>query len=166
MFSKMGFEIQACTRCGGSGEYSYCESYGTKCFKCSGKKICFTAKGAAASAFYNESLKVPLGTLAIGDLIRIEHFTLGVAYFAPITEIGISDSKRLMPDGTWESIGLAVTTEHPKHGQSGYHASADTMVRKGWDAATKAEKLAAAIAYQGTLTKAGTVKKSAMKGAA
>jgi hypothetical protein len=166
MFSKMGFEIQTCTRCGGSGQYSYCQSYGTTCFKCSGRKVCFTAKGAAASAFYSESLQVPAGSLAVGDLIQIEDFFKQVKYFAPITAIGISDSKRLMPDGTWESIGLAITTEHAKYGQSGYHCPAETMIRKGWSAEAKAEKLAAAIAYQASLTKAGTVKKSAMKGAA
>lgn len=25
-----------CTRCGGGGQYSYCQSYGTRCFKCHG----------------------------------------------------------------------------------------------------------------------------------
>ena len=27
-----------CTRCGGSGNYSYCQRFGTKCFKCDGNK--------------------------------------------------------------------------------------------------------------------------------
>jgi hypothetical protein len=27
---------ETCTRCGGSGEYSYCQSHGTRCFKCGG----------------------------------------------------------------------------------------------------------------------------------
>lgn len=30
-------ELRACTRCHGSGEYSYCEMYGRKCFQCHGK---------------------------------------------------------------------------------------------------------------------------------
>jgi hypothetical protein len=28
-----------CTRCGGSGHYSYCERFGTTCFKCDGNKL-------------------------------------------------------------------------------------------------------------------------------
>lgn len=28
---------QVCSRCGGGGHYSYCQMYGTKCFKCRGK---------------------------------------------------------------------------------------------------------------------------------
>jgi hypothetical protein len=29
---------ETCSRCGGSGHYSFCPMYGTKCFKCSGHK--------------------------------------------------------------------------------------------------------------------------------
>jgi hypothetical protein len=28
-----------CTRCGGSGHYSYCQRFGTTCFKCDGNKL-------------------------------------------------------------------------------------------------------------------------------
>jgi hypothetical protein len=37
-FYRMGWNKE-CTRCGGSGNYSYNMRFGTKCFKCSGKKI-------------------------------------------------------------------------------------------------------------------------------
>lgn len=30
---------EACARCGGTGEFSFCETYGTKCFGCAGKKV-------------------------------------------------------------------------------------------------------------------------------
>lgn len=35
---KSGFMV-TCSRCGGSGHYSYCERYGTSCFKCEGNKM-------------------------------------------------------------------------------------------------------------------------------
>ena len=30
-----------CTRCDGTGHYSYCSQYGTTCFKCGGQKVMF-----------------------------------------------------------------------------------------------------------------------------
>ena len=30
-----------CTRCDGTGHYSYCSQYGTTCFKCGGQKVAF-----------------------------------------------------------------------------------------------------------------------------
>lgn len=57
-----------CSRCGGSGHYSYCQMYGTRCFKCggSGKEPC-TPKGQK---------KIPttvdrLDKATIGDIISI-----------------------------------------------------------------------------------------------
>jgi len=30
--------IRVCRRCGGSGSYSYCQKYGSVCFRCNGRK--------------------------------------------------------------------------------------------------------------------------------
>jgi hypothetical protein len=40
-FYRMGWN-KPCTRCGGSGRYSYCTAYGSTCFKCSGNKLQLT----------------------------------------------------------------------------------------------------------------------------
>jgi hypothetical protein len=37
-FKKIGWN-KTCTRCGGSGHFSYCERFGTTCFKCEGAKL-------------------------------------------------------------------------------------------------------------------------------
>lgn len=31
--------METCSRCGGSGHYSYCDMYGTRCFKCAGSGL-------------------------------------------------------------------------------------------------------------------------------
>lgn len=43
-------KLVACSRCGGGGHYSYCQQYGTKCFKChgSGKQLPRFSKRIAA----------------------------------------------------------------------------------------------------------------------
>lgn len=52
------FETQTCTRCGGCGLYSYCETWGTTCFKCGfakgvpGYGITMTARGNAAREYF------------------------------------------------------------------------------------------------------------------
>jgi len=169
MVSKLGFEMQSCSRCGGSGNYSYCQSYGTKCFKCHGTKVCYTAKGAAAAKYYAESLKVPVETLKVGDLVQMDDFFKGVIYFAPITEITETVQTGSSLDGVmvpYSKTMLMITTEHAKYGQYGMGQYPGTMVRKGWGAEFKAAKQAEALAYQATLTKAGTVRKAAAKAAA
>jgi hypothetical protein len=38
------FDTEPCTRCGGTGRYSYCQRFGDMCFKCNGNKVAFTKK--------------------------------------------------------------------------------------------------------------------------
>jgi DnaJ-class molecular chaperone len=47
--SKPAFEHVTCSRCGGSGHYSFNLMYGTVCFKCHGRGWCYTKRGAAAN---------------------------------------------------------------------------------------------------------------------
>jgi hypothetical protein len=39
-----GFPVETCGRCGGCGEYSYCERFGTRCFGCSGSGVTYASK--------------------------------------------------------------------------------------------------------------------------
>ncbi len=41
-------ETAVCSRCGGSGRYSYCTMYGSVCFGCSGSGKKYTKRGYAA----------------------------------------------------------------------------------------------------------------------
>ena len=48
------FESEPCSRCGGSGQYSYCQSYGTTCFRCKGLKETLTKRGTVAQGWFNQ----------------------------------------------------------------------------------------------------------------
>lgn len=71
---KRGFPIQTCSRCGGSGSYSYCTMYGDRCFKCSGTGVVHTARAARAYADWQDALRrqcrPTVADLAVGDVVR------------------------------------------------------------------------------------------------
>ena len=63
------FETETCGRCGGSGNYSYCPGYGTRCFKCGGKGKVYSKRGAAALAYGRELRTVPANEVQVGWLL-------------------------------------------------------------------------------------------------
>lgn len=136
------FEHVTCSRCGGCGHYSYCPMYGTRCFKCGGAGWVLTKRGQAAYNMFAESLNVPAGELVVGDLLHHDGFFTGRAGFHRITEIE-HDGERVV-------LHTAACV---------HHDFPTSMVRKGWSAEDKSAKLEAALAYQATLTKAGTPRK-------
>lgn len=161
------FETKTCSRCGGSGHYSYCQRFGTTCFGCGGTGTQYTKRGAAARRFYQDSLKVRLDSLVVGDLMQIESFGAesSYTYFAPIVEIKPYRMRgSSLKDGVmvpFDYMSTEVTTEHPKHGRAGLVSQGDHMIRKGWSASDKTAARAAALEYQATLTQAGTVRRKA-----
>ena len=54
------FEAETCGRCGGSGNYSFNQIDGTRCYGCGGSGIKLTKRGAAARAFYRDSQMMPI----------------------------------------------------------------------------------------------------------
>jgi hypothetical protein len=76
----MTFETENCGRCGGSGHYSYCSQYGTICFKCKGRKVAFTKRGARANSLYASFLTKSLDNLRVGDLIWENDFFKGSSW--------------------------------------------------------------------------------------
>lgn len=50
MATKIQYERQTCGRCGGSGQYSYCQMYGSTCFGCNGTGKRLSRRGRAAQA--------------------------------------------------------------------------------------------------------------------
>jgi hypothetical protein len=70
------YETQACTRCGGGGQYSYCQMHGSTCFKCGGTGKQLTRRGAKArqaiEAFKATVLtQVPAGQLVAGQRVKL-----------------------------------------------------------------------------------------------
>jgi hypothetical protein len=70
------YEMKPCGRCGGSGSYSYCSMYGSRCFGCAGRKRVLTAAGAKASkavtAFIAANFSVAIEALVPGDRVKID----------------------------------------------------------------------------------------------
>ena len=60
------FETTTCSRCGGSGKYSYNMYDGDRCFGCAGHGITFSKRGAKARIKFFESLARPVSELQPG----------------------------------------------------------------------------------------------------
>ena len=74
---KLRFERQTCTRCGGSGEYSYCQMHGTTCFGCSGTGKQTSRNGRARRREYEARLKISSEISAYfirpGDVVKLPY---------------------------------------------------------------------------------------------
>jgi hypothetical protein len=73
----VAYEQATCGRCGGSGHYSYCQMYGTVCFKCQGRKTVTTKRGAKAADTYAAIkaavLSVPTSRLRVGMQVFVDN---------------------------------------------------------------------------------------------
>jgi hypothetical protein len=157
-------ETQTCSRCGGCGQYSYCQMYGTRCFKCCGAGKVYTKRGLAAKAYLDKICSVPVESLAVGDTVRAPVLGGGYKFARIITlkvytqedcDAGTKCSSNGGPFVNYHNPGdVEITTA-----QMVFGVRAGELVRKGWDAATKRAKLVEAIAYQETLTKLGKPRK-------
>lgn len=160
---KTSFETEVCSRCHGTGRYSYCQDYGDKCFKCAGVGEVLSKRGAAASRFFTDLCMVPISTLKVGDRIRMEGLTANMRRYSYIsTVVEIKRSESLVHWGSGSESGsyypLTIIHKNEKFGEGGYSAQDNSLVRVyRSDDKVKLEK---ALEYQATLTKNGTVKKS------
>lgn len=64
------FERQDCTRCGGSGRYSFNQVDGDRCYGCGGKGVTLTKRGAAAHRFYVELTSILASEVMVGMKLR------------------------------------------------------------------------------------------------
>lgn len=51
------YETKTCSRCGGSGKFSYNLTHGNKCYGCGGSGVQLTKRGKAARAYATEILE-------------------------------------------------------------------------------------------------------------
>lgn len=65
----IGFECQVCPRCSGTGQYSYNQIDGSRCFKCGGAKIVLTKRGQAARTFFIASQQRILSEIQVGEFV-------------------------------------------------------------------------------------------------
>lgn len=164
------FETKLCTRCHGTGEYSYCAGYGTRCFKCHGAKVTLTKRGAAARRYWESLCSVPAKELKPGDTIEVTSVTHGgqvFSYIATVTGLEIvpcnASSGTVINGQTVTKVYtemLSVNCTHAKYGNSSICLyNYDTPYRIH-NHANRQANAAKALEYQKTLTKLGTPRKA------
>ena len=147
-------ESKNCGRCGGSGRFSFCQSYGDKCFDCGGKGLVLTKRGELAKLYRTALRSKATRNLTAGDKV----WNSGVPGFIP---------------GKWDLVaGVDVIGEKARivyadGSRGGWQASGEMNRVSCSDAVTNSTH-ARALVYQAALvlTKAGKVAKRAAKIAA
>jgi len=164
------FEAKPCSRCGGSGEYSYCQSHGTRCFKCHGKGEVLTKRGQAAQEHFNSLCVKPASEIKVGDIIRVDGVTVGggfFKYFAEVVEVSAPHVYAVQTvDGVKkDTVGIDITSESKKFGRCKHTTSGKSDFRLAQSKEEKTAKRQIALEYQANLTKAGTPRKRKVKAA-
>ena len=149
------FETQACGRCGGSGRHSYCQMYGTTCFGCHGSGRVYSKRGEVAIKFLNESRTVKAGDIKPGWLMLYNGGPSAKSGWKTVREIIKQGSARYMDKvtGQWMCymdivLDGVIMSVFP-----------DSTVLAVPSRANLIETKAAALQYQATLTKTGTVRR-------
>jgi hypothetical protein len=165
-------ERETCSRCGGSGHYSYCQRFGTTCFKCSGRKEVYTKRGAAALAYLKSLRSRPASEVKIGDQIKVVSVTTSGQVFdqwilvrkiTPVVQEGSSLKDGIMVPYRLDMIRFDGINKRRQVDVA--QVKPDTLVEVLLPKEEQAETLRLALAYQETLTKTGTPRKTRSKAA-
>lgn len=155
MTTKPLFESEPCGRCGGCGRYSFNQMDGDRCYGCGGTGVKLTKRGAAARAFYVASQQMAVADLKVGMCLWDDMFGKR-AQFLPILSIAPSES--YTEYNGERSYYTNITTRRCTLG-----VLSGSTVRAVRDEEQRQAQLAAALAYQATLTKTGKPAKRAAK---
>ena len=148
------FESETCSRCGGSGKYSYCQMYGDRCFKCGGRGIVLTKRGSAAKEYYESLCSKPASELKKGDSIWVSPFGRNAKFF-PIKENPEWTTKYGCSIVNGEKVPCFVIVTDAVVMQGGD----TTIYRVRQSPEELLVKRSQAMAYQASLTKAGKPRK-------
>jgi ribosomal protein S27AE len=142
MNPKPVFENQICSRCGGSGSFSFNHVHGTRCYGCSGCGYELTKRGRAAQGFLDALRSVQAPSIKVGDLIQWD--TGNKKVFGRVVSIEVN-GERFMFKGIQVKTGEAIA--------QGFVTK--SMVRLGFSIEQKQAQVNAALAYQDSLNKDG-----------
>ena len=142
---KLGFEMEGCSRCGGTGHYSFHLTYGTICFKCAGKTKVYTKRGHTARKFYDTLLSVPAKDLQAGQQFLYEF--LSKSFWITVTEVQSGENTCL------------INAIDKRGDYAGMHVKPDMMIRILPTREQQQKALEQALEYQETLTKTGQPRK-------
>lgn len=144
---KSGFEIDTCSRCGGSGRHSFNQIDGDRCYGCGGSGVKATKRGRAAREYYENSMRRLASEVKAGEWI-VDSIS---GNWAQVKDVTIDGSYALVGDERIPFTNLV--TDGCVHGflPGSKVTSVATMEERD-------QKRTEALAYQETLTKAGTVR--------
>jgi hypothetical protein len=146
------FETEICSRCHGSGKFSYCIQYGDTCFKCRGKGRVYTKRGQIALNKYNELLMVEARQLKIGDLIGVNNITnYGFRFYCVKQIIKIDENT------------IQIIAETTNNDQYCVDYNNLDKVRKGYNSEEKTAFKEKALKFQSCLTVSGKIYKKKLK---
>lgn len=142
------FEHKTCGRCGGSGNYSYCQTHGTTCFNCNGSGVSLTARGLLAQNKFRASCSKLAREIKVGDFIREDS-----GRFDQVTFVGYkAESGGYHRDGKVVPF-FYVETARCSHGGFEY-----SLFRVKQTPEEHKIKIAIALEYQATLSQNGKAK--------
>lgn len=148
------FETETCSRCGGGGHYSYCQMYGTRCFRCGGAGKTYSKRGDAAKAFARSLRTVKASEIKVGWLLWEDASPFGdKAGWRKVVEIKASASCSISRDAEGNEV-RSYYTEFLTTGM-GHCLYADSEVQAVPNADRLKEIKTLALEYQATLTKQG-----------
>ena len=138
------FESEVCGRCGGTGQYSYNQIDGTKCYGCGGSGLALTKRGRAAQQVYRDSLNIAAGDIMVGQRIKDPH--TGISF--TVAEIKLY---------RWGCSVDGVMFTSLAGNQYGYSNASIVLLSPGPE--ERDRRKAEALKYQASLTKAGKPRK-------
>jgi hypothetical protein len=89
------FDRVTCSRCSGTGHYSYNQVSGSTCFKCEGAKQVLTAKGNRQRDYYRARTEIKIEDVKVGDRVSCDGMKFNVLEIVP------SKSQGRTGDGPW-----------------------------------------------------------------
>lgn len=142
---KTHFETETCSRCHGSGKYSYCQMYADRCFKCKGNKVVLTKRGAAARAYLEDISSIDASLVVVGDKIATTGITNAGAsygYIGEVTDIKHREAIRTAVRTKRENgyVDVSYKTEFSKVEGFNVLASSGGSVEFGGEAGITVEK--------------------------
>lgn len=138
------YEKETCGRCYGSGQYSFNQVDGSRCYGCGGTGQRLTKRGKAAKAFADTILNVPIDQVQVGQ--RVTSTCMSGRTTINVQRIERKAHGKRLVDGEW--IPMLCTY---LYGETHEIAGSGIRVRLT-PTAEQAEQI---MAYQASLTKAG-----------
>lgn len=157
------FETQTCSRCGGSGHFSFNLKDGTKCYGCNGSGVKYTKRGLAAKEYFQNLMMVPVEQVKEGDFIQFFKTDkylkeVGIKAVGKESELAKSYCVAQCKDKDRDIVYLQaknngdILIEFP-----------GMLIRIKQSDEEKKSKFQQALAYQETLTATGSVRKNKVK---